>query len=216
MSGSRLNKRPPRQRETIPGDSWVSCSLIQSPHFAELSGERKKKQKLNHLRRLGSPPGSCWVGNHRLLSTWLHRCVARPLHVLLQATSDSFWWAKGRIPGSCRYSTSVSGHVHMPERMCFNTRYQPANRKLASLCIPLFGVECLQCLRYNDTMNRNSTMIQNETMQWYNETEQYNNTKWYKQWYNETIWYNAFTRHPTRALFSNLSACLYIPRSHHG
>lgn len=135
---------------------------------------KEKKKKLNHLRRLGLPPGSCWVGNHRLLSTWLHRCVARPLHVSLQATSDSFWWAKGRIAGSRRYSTSVSGHVHMPEKMCFNARYQPANRKLACLCIPLFGMECLQCLRYNDTMNRNSTMIQNETMQWYNEARWYN------------------------------------------
>lgn len=68
LSDSRLNKRPPRQREMILGDSWVSCFPIQSLHFAELSGERKKNKKLNHHRRPSSPPGSCWVQNHRLLS----------------------------------------------------------------------------------------------------------------------------------------------------
>lgn len=43
LSSSRLNKRPPRQREMILGDSWVSCFLIQAPHFAELSGKKKTK-----------------------------------------------------------------------------------------------------------------------------------------------------------------------------
>lgn len=100
LFSSRPNKRPPRQREMILGDSWVSCFLIESPHFAELSGERKKKRKVNHHRRPSSPPGSCWVRNHRLMSAELHRCVAGPLRLLLQATSDCFWWAKGRIPGS--------------------------------------------------------------------------------------------------------------------
>lgn len=165
LSSSRLNKRPPRQREMILGDSWVSCFLIQSPHFAELSGERKKKENwtttagpAHHLGAAEFETTGCWVLSSTGVLLSCCSCCFRQLPTVSDERRDRFQEVVNRV--------LQSRATHTCQKKCVRTpvRNQLIKSKLA--CI-------FCCLMWSDYNHTSSTMIQNYTIKWYNKTKRY-------------------------------------------